>query len=54
MFRAFPMRDVDIVYTVGGNSGQKPSKELVIGNWSGGWPEPRPLTATLGLDLGFE
>lgn len=42
-FAGLPMRDVPIKYTVGGGEGVD-RRELIIGNWRDGWPEPRPLT----------
>lgn len=48
VFAAFPMRSVDITYTVGGGKGTE-AKELIIGNWRNGWPEPRPLSQQIGL-----
>jgi len=50
-FKAFPMRSVDINYTVGGGHAAQAAKELIIGNWQGGWPAPRPLTETLLLEI---
>jgi len=51
VFAGFPMRTADITYTVGGGQNAQPAKELIIGNWRDGWPAPKPLTETLGLDL---
>lgn len=51
VFAAFPMQTVDINYTVGGGASPQAAKELVIGNWRGGWPTPKPLTETIGLEL---
>lgn len=48
-FAGLPMRDVGISYTVGGMQNAQETKELIIGNWRGGWPAPRPLTAQAGL-----
>jgi DNA adenine methylase len=50
VFAGFPMRGVPITYTVGGAGASTEVAELVIGNWRGGWPEPRPLSRQLGLD----
>lgn len=51
-FKAFPMREIAITYTVGGGGERsQEAKELVIGNWKGGWPAPRPLTETFDLQL---
>lgn len=44
VFRDFPMKAVDITYTVGGGGQSQQASELVIGNWREGWPEPRALT----------
>ncbi|ROH88676.1 DNA adenine methylase [Stagnimonas aquatica] len=50
VFQDFPMRQVDITYTVGGGGeGSQAAKELVIGNWRGGWPAPKPLQQQIGL-----
>ena len=50
VFAAYPMRQVDITYTVGGGGeGSQAAKELVIGNWRGGWPAPRPLSEQIAL-----
>ena len=43
-FAGLPMQAISIDYTVGGGAGVTAS-ELIIGNWRGGWPEPRPLTS---------
>lgn len=50
-FAAFPMKSVEITYTVGGGQNAQEARELIIGNWRGGWPSPQPLTETLGLAL---
>lgn len=47
-FEGLHMRSVPISYTVGGGSGVEAS-ELIIGNWPGGWPKPRPLQEQLGF-----
>ncbi|HVT35402.1 MAG TPA: DNA adenine methylase [Nevskiaceae bacterium] len=47
-FEGLPMREIGINYTVGGGAGVE-RQELIIGNWRGGWPEPRPLTLQGGL-----
>lgn len=47
-YAGLPMQSVPITYTVGGGSGVDRT-ELVIGNWKGGWPDPRPLTSQLGM-----
>lgn len=44
IFSGLSMRAVPITYTVGGADRPAERMELVIGNWRGGWPEPRPLT----------
>lgn len=44
VFDGFPMQSVDIIYTVGGADAGQAAKELIIGNWREGWPQPRPLT----------
>lgn len=50
VFSEFPMRQVDITYTVGGGgAGSQAAKELVIGNWRGGWPAPRALSQQIPL-----
>lgn len=36
VFAGFPMSEVGIRYTVGGNNTAKPTKELIICNWEGG------------------
>jgi DNA adenine methylase len=46
VFEGLPQRSVGITYTVGGGAGVE-RQELVIGNWKGGWPAPRPLTEQL-------
>jgi DNA adenine methylase len=51
-FAGLPMRSEAITYTVGGGAGVD-RQELVIGNWRGGWPAPRPLTQQYGLDPGW-
>lgn len=48
VFAGLDMRSVPISYTVGGGAGVDRA-ELIIGNWRHGWPEPRPLTAQVGL-----
>lgn len=48
VFQGLEMRTVGITYTVGGGAGVD-RQELIIGNWRGGWPSPRPLTEQLGL-----
>lgn len=50
VFAGLPMQTVAIDYTVGGGDGVA-AQELVIGNWRGGWPAPRPLTAQTGLEF---
>lgn len=47
-FAGLHMQSVPISYTVGGGAGVD-RMELIIGNWAGGWPEPRPLTSQLGM-----
>ena len=54
VFDGLPLRDVPITYTVGGSGASAEVAELIIGNWPGGWPEPRPLTAQLGLGDAWE
>ena len=51
IFDGLPMQSVSIDYTVGGGAGVE-AQELVIGNWRGGWPEPRPLTRQIDLGWG--
>lgn len=53
VFAGLPKRDVHITYTVGGIGTSAEIAEPVIGNWKGGWPEPRPLTTQLGLATNF-
>jgi DNA adenine methylase len=43
IFGHLPFRSVPITYTVGGGEGVE-RRELIIGNWRDGWPEPRSLT----------
>ncbi|HZR35470.1 MAG TPA: DNA adenine methylase [Nevskia sp.] len=52
-FAGLPMQSVPITYTVGGGANQVDRAELIIGNWKGGWPAPRPLTAQLGFPDGW-
>lgn len=47
-FNGLPMRSEAITYTVGGGAGVD-RQELIIGNWRGGWPAPRPLTEQYDL-----
>lgn len=49
VFGGLPQRSVPITYTVGGSGSAEETAELIIGNWKGGWPEPRPLTDQVGL-----
>ncbi|WP_051278468.1 DNA adenine methylase [Solimonas flava] len=49
VFAGLPMQSVPITYTVGGGDNQAERAELIIGNWPGGWPAPKPLTAQVGL-----
>ena len=50
VFEGFPFQVVDIDYTVGGGGDRaQKAKELVFGNWRGGWPDPRPLTHQVGM-----
>ena len=51
VFDGLPMQSVPIVYTVGGGDNQAARSELIIGNWSGGWPAPPGLTAQTGLEF---
>lgn len=44
LFDGLPMQAVPITYTVGGTGSTQETTELIIGNWEGGWPEPRPLS----------
>lgn len=44
VFSDLPQRQVSITYTVGGGDNQAARQELIVGNWRGGWPEPRPMT----------
>lgn len=50
-FEGLPMQSVDIVYTVGGSDKPQAAKELIIGNWKGGWPAPKSLTQTIQMDI---
>lgn len=47
-FAGLHMQSVPISYTVGGGAGVD-RMELIIGNWSGGWPDPRPLTSQIPI-----
>lgn len=46
VFEGLEMRSTGISYTVGGGAGVE-ARELVIGNWRGGWPAPRPVQERL-------
>lgn len=51
VFADLPMQSVPITYTVGGADHAAERAELIIGNWKGGWPAPRPLTRQTGLEF---
>ncbi len=49
VFAGLPMESVEILYTVAGGDKATEARELIIGNWRGGWPAPRSLTQQVGL-----
>ncbi len=53
VFARLHMRSVPITYTVGGGASPVDRMELVIGNWPGGWPPPRPLQSQIDL-VGYD
>lgn len=49
VFAGLPMQAVDITYTLAGGQAGAARKELIIGNWRSGWPEPKPLTRQMPM-----
>lgn len=47
VFDGLEMRSVAITYTVGGGDRQAARRELIMGNWKNGWPEPQRSQAEL-------